>query len=294
METRSVEDEAAWLRARLQCGELAEARLRLAAYCGHLASRSIVEVGPAEADTSDITGLIRWSRELAEFSSEVWVASLLPIAADELVRWAQSTLRPTALVGAPAEAVEAARTWLQCPCPLHRRTADEAAARAREAATAGADSMSMAHGAAVFCASLLKRPPDPSGLRCSPFAVGAPMEARIRMELGAMEWLLGYPVPPPAQGSRSRAVPADEAPPTDWIQVRSVESGLGCDAEPSCASPIRVNAVGQHFDLWICAEHALDLGRRLSTAATRISPTAGPPNAPGGSRPGEPARRGEA
>jgi hypothetical protein len=42
----SVEDEAAWLRARAQAGELSEERLELAAYCGHEAAVNSLAVDP--------------------------------------------------------------------------------------------------------------------------------------------------------------------------------------------------------------------------------------------------------
>ena len=48
----SVEDEAAWLRARLQAGELSEERLGLAAYLGHHAARLVL--GQAVQESEEI------------------------------------------------------------------------------------------------------------------------------------------------------------------------------------------------------------------------------------------------
>lgn len=267
----NVEDEAAWLRARLQAGEVSQERLQLAAQLEHLASIALVQsLGkPDNVDCSEIVGLIRWSRRIAEFGLSAWVAALLPLADDDAICWEQTRHRPSADLQAPSTATEAAREWLGCPCDTHLVRAVEAG-RASRSAAQNAEPLSMAHGAAMFCGSLVDAPSDPAVLRRSPFAVGAPLEARGRMQRAAVEWLLGYEMAPAA--FRPRLQPTDGCvvaarPDGDSIVVRRVVSRLGCEGAEACPRPLAVNVVGDHFDLWLCAEHAMDLGRRLARAA---------------------------
>ena len=60
--TGSVEDEAAWLWARLQAGDLSEERLELSAYCGSKAACSQVESAGPESIEEWSAGLLRWGR----------------------------------------------------------------------------------------------------------------------------------------------------------------------------------------------------------------------------------------
>lgn len=267
----NVEDEAAWLRARVQAGEVSEERLKLAAQLEHLASISLVVSfdTPDNVDCSEIVGLIRWSRRIAEFGLPAWVAAVLPLADDDVICWEQTRHRPSASLQAPSVATEAAREWLACPCDTHLLRAVETG-RASRTAAQSAESLSMAHGAAMFCGSLVDTPPDPAVLRSSPFAVGAPLEARSRMQRSAVEWLLGYKLANTAFQLPPQRVEEDVAagrPAGDSIVVRRVVSRLGCEGAEACPRPLAVNVVGDHFDLWLCAEHALDLSGRLAHAA---------------------------
>ena len=109
-ETGTVEDEAAWLRARVQAGQLERERLRLAAYCRHSASQAALgaEEANATGECAEIQELIRWSRPIAEFGRSAWASAILPLAEDDAVLWEHSRHRPTANLGAPALAVDAA------------------------------------------------------------------------------------------------------------------------------------------------------------------------------------------
>lgn len=73
-ETEAVEDEAAWLRARVHAGELDQRRLELAAYLGHEgANRALVADGPPEPSSGHtvhriaalVSGLKSWDAEVA-------------------------------------------------------------------------------------------------------------------------------------------------------------------------------------------------------------------------------------
>ncbi len=59
----SVEDEAAWLRARVQAGELHQSRLEVAAYCGHKAASSVVTVAGPKTVGGLVSGLAPWASE---------------------------------------------------------------------------------------------------------------------------------------------------------------------------------------------------------------------------------------
>lgn len=60
-ESGSVEDEAAWLRARVRSGEVSEERLRLAAYVGHQAAA--LSLGPENPERPE--ALDKWLRQLS-------------------------------------------------------------------------------------------------------------------------------------------------------------------------------------------------------------------------------------
>ncbi len=56
-----LEDEAAWLRARVQAGDLEQSRLELAAYCGHEVARLVSTPSAPPVDLEDwVRGLGRW------------------------------------------------------------------------------------------------------------------------------------------------------------------------------------------------------------------------------------------
>jgi hypothetical protein len=69
----SVEDEAAWLMARVQAGELDRGVLELAAYCGHEAANTLHRVDVPEAVDALIEGLAPWASE------ELWRRTALAL-----------------------------------------------------------------------------------------------------------------------------------------------------------------------------------------------------------------------
>lgn len=60
-ESGRVEDEAAWLRARVRAGQLAPDRLAMAAFMGHEAAWLAMEVSPALVET--LIDCARWVAE---------------------------------------------------------------------------------------------------------------------------------------------------------------------------------------------------------------------------------------
>jgi len=135
-ETGSVDDEAAWLRARIQAGELSEGRLRLAIYFGHAGSSDVLDQeipvidrlwdwadGVPRSDEADQ----RIKRAPSALSQEACVRAA--IAAARLAVAAQGNPPPTPLV-----AVEAAEALLHRPCDEHLAAATEAGGAAEEVA----------------------------------------------------------------------------------------------------------------------------------------------------------------
>jgi hypothetical protein len=76
--TRSVEDHAAYLQARVRAGDLEADRLELAAYCGHAAARAAVGARVVVPDEFEpwVLGLSRFGREAVMraglTAAEVW------------------------------------------------------------------------------------------------------------------------------------------------------------------------------------------------------------------------------
>ena len=122
----TVEDEAAWLRSRVQAGELEEERLELAAYCGHRAAASAAPERAAPDNTR------AWVESLREHGQAVaarvavacgLVAHAAWIAVEETFgrRWTEGD-RAAALA-----AIHAAESWVVCPCWAHQEAAGVAA-----------------------------------------------------------------------------------------------------------------------------------------------------------------------
>jgi len=129
-ETGCVEDEAAWLRARAQAGELEKSRLELAAYCHHEAAVTALGL---EA-LGEQRGFRRWANGLSAWGLEAYNRVQIAAAYAALVVWegGPSTLRAAAcladmredvLRGSPRQAVGAVEAWLHCPCPKHKEAA---------------------------------------------------------------------------------------------------------------------------------------------------------------------------
>lgn len=103
-ETRSVEDEAAYLHEQVRAGVLSPERLELAALCGHAACLSVIQSSePAfQGPLSD------WTRRIERFGKAPCVACAVLAAScvlGQFSRWRPSDRRPI-------EAVGRARLWL--------------------------------------------------------------------------------------------------------------------------------------------------------------------------------------
>jgi hypothetical protein len=116
--TGDVEDEAAFLLQRVRAGGLCDARLDLAAYCGHDAA--VRARPPARSQPRWFEGLSRWGEEV-ELRAAVH-AMEAAVEDDELVA---------------RRALDAVQAWRLCPCEKHlgqaRDAGMDAVAAAREA-----------------------------------------------------------------------------------------------------------------------------------------------------------------
>ena len=123
-ETKSVEDEAAYLRERVRVGDLTQERLELAAYCGHEGARRA-----AEADRSPVPPgqLSNWIGELRERNSEVCLQALGLCASRLLVHFKRR--HPHDTIQEPA--IRAGFDCLRCPCESHTAEARRRARLAR-------------------------------------------------------------------------------------------------------------------------------------------------------------------
>ena len=83
-ETGSVEDEAAWLRARVQAGELEQGKLELAAYCGHEGARSLFAAREDDLPPTKARELRRWIRGLSRAGRTPQVRAALAVVTPEV------------------------------------------------------------------------------------------------------------------------------------------------------------------------------------------------------------------
>ena len=119
----SVEDEAAYLRARVQAGELEQSRLELAAHCGDPAASIAL---PTRAASE---GLRAWTAGLRSQGQAVATRAAVACGHVAYPAWAgveESVvgLRWTKDQRAAAlAAIQAAEHWVQCPCDRHAEAA---------------------------------------------------------------------------------------------------------------------------------------------------------------------------
>ncbi len=114
-QTRSVDDEAAYLLRRVRAGALSQARLDLAAYCGHAAFAARGDAGPDTAEAF-VAGLAPWGREVCVRAG---------LAAFDRAFAATGPSKPG------AGCVEALGDWVECPCEAHVRAVQAAHAELR-------------------------------------------------------------------------------------------------------------------------------------------------------------------
>lgn len=113
--TGRIEDEVAWLLARVRAGSLEPSRLELAAYCGHAASL-VVRPGAAQGGPA----FDPWSRGLERWGREPCVRAACVAARHALVK---ACAPPSELLESTAAALRAADDWLACPCAAHEAAA---------------------------------------------------------------------------------------------------------------------------------------------------------------------------
>lgn len=120
--------QARLLLERVRVGDLTEERLRLAAYLGHEPAelaRRLAAISPPEtpADTRSLASGLR------HFEQSISVRAVVTIARSRLPaweRWSTTDRRPLL-------AIEAAESWLDCPCELHMSAAADAHDAVRDA-----------------------------------------------------------------------------------------------------------------------------------------------------------------
>lgn len=137
--THLVDDEAAYLRARLRTGNIGAEQLRLAAYCGHPAALRVAPVEPVDfmvwrlsRSTNEfaasrgviLVGLFdRWVNGLQEWGEPVLLRAVLAAAAIARVADCYENNPHCARsrcmrVRSVAKTIE---EYLACPCPRHRQ-----------------------------------------------------------------------------------------------------------------------------------------------------------------------------
>ena len=132
-ETGHVEDEAAWLQARVRAGELEASRLEIAAALGHPAA--LAALGPGEAERLGAGARLRrlffappaetaWR---AGLEARVRVAVALARAAFQV-----APNRDLELRAAVEGALGATERWILCRCERHSGEAGDAAAHLAE------------------------------------------------------------------------------------------------------------------------------------------------------------------
>lgn len=111
-ETKSVSDEAAWLRRRVELGDLTQERLELAASCAHPAAERACGIMSASA----APGLEEMTRNLAGFAEPARPVALVAARCVSSIGVDGLDRPPEALTRAVAAILE----YERCPCESHR------------------------------------------------------------------------------------------------------------------------------------------------------------------------------
>lgn len=123
-ESGSTEDEATYLLARTQSGDLDEKWLRLASHAGYVAARKAMGNDPPLPASGRWADLDPWVTAFSDWG--VQAAGVAALAAVE-VAWSSWERHFT---GIPREAIEAwlqaTHAWLACPCEAHQHAASTA------------------------------------------------------------------------------------------------------------------------------------------------------------------------
>ena len=121
-----MEDEAAWLRARVQAGELEKSKLELASWLGHPGTCSSATQSTPPSETLNWE---RWGERLAAFGWEVTVRAVVASASLGMPIWCQQVESgevPTDLAPLPRAALMAAQVAVLRPSPASARQASAA------------------------------------------------------------------------------------------------------------------------------------------------------------------------
>ena len=132
--SNSVEDEAAWLRARAQAGELEQVALELAGHCGHSGAALACGVAGRSSDPHRNLELKAWSRRLVELGGrEAAVRVLLGVGWRLRSEVSQVDLHPHAedVLRQGLASLQAAEHWLRDPRPRSRKHAARFVSSAR-------------------------------------------------------------------------------------------------------------------------------------------------------------------
>lgn len=90
-ETKSIDDEVAYLRERVRAGDLVYEQLQLAAYCGNVAAGAVTGVCPGPSEIVD------WLRGLRSMGRTSWVESILHSLKTLVLPWPDSPGRAALL-----------------------------------------------------------------------------------------------------------------------------------------------------------------------------------------------------
>ena len=188
----SVEDEAAWLRARVQAGELSQERLELAAYLGHPAAGA----PPGNPDLTwtpeNQAPTWRWAEGLARWGVEAQTRAAVAATRQALRFWEAGD----PLDYRPHVAVELAERWILTP---EAANLDAQLAQAHESADALSESPSAgSRGKVAWAAACCALCPFDTSHACCEAVYAADevvdgVPTRVRDEL--VPWALGYSDP---------------------------------------------------------------------------------------------------
>ena len=184
--TRSIEDEAAWLRARVQAGELSEGRVRLAALLEHAAASICVRAWGAPERLRDAQQI---AKHLASAGRETLVRGIVSVGRSvvEHYRTAPEIARPEHVTSA-ASALDAVEDWLLCPCAAHALAAERAGEAVECRLASGHLLLARTAGRAVSADSLRTAQHEVARLAFS-------MGSLVDLQREVTPWLLGYTDP---------------------------------------------------------------------------------------------------
>jgi hypothetical protein len=131
----AIEDEVAWLEARVRAGALARRRLELAAYLGHPAARRLVDPPPEHRLETERQA----ESELWGFQFHHWQRPWLARACVAAVRLLLPLFDEFRVSAHFRRCIEAVEAWIVCPCEGHAALVRAASAGLRAPDLAGGE-----------------------------------------------------------------------------------------------------------------------------------------------------------